>query len=270
MVPIIASVTPNKTKFGPLLYPGELAKAIRELSELSYDGIELSLRTAQDINQKELEKQLKESNLKLVSIATGQSYVEDGYSLFHHDAEFRKKTEDRIKQFVDIIVNFGAKAVILGGIRGKLDQPDKDKQFNGGLETIERCLEYAGKNNVTLLLEAINRYETNLLNTVDSCVEVAKKFKSEYLKVLGDSFHMNIEEISLKGALDEAAEYIGAIHCADSNRLAPGMGHVNFKEMLSDIEKYPYLIYLGVEVLPLPDSRASAETAIKTLHKITR
>ncbi len=104
--------------------------------------------------------------------------------------------------------------------------------------------------------------------TVSSCAEFAAKRNSPYLKVLADTFHMNIEEVSIKGSLDDAADHIGAIHCADSNRLAPGMGHIDFQEVLKDISRYPFLQYLGVEVLPLPDSRGCAQKAIGTLNRV--
>lgn len=269
MARIIASVTPNNTQFGPLLYPGELERAIQELGELGYDGIELSLRTPQDVDRNTLENMLSRANMQLISIATGQSFIEDGYAVFHEDELIRKQTAERIRGYVDLIASMGGKSVILGGIKGKLGPANPEQQFAHGAATIDSCLEYAEKKQVMLLLEAINRYETNIMVTVESCAEFAEKRDSPYLKVLADTFHMNIEEVSLKGSLDTYAKHIGAIHCADSNRLAPGMGHVDFHEVLKDIGQYPYLQYLGVEVLPLPDSHTCAETAIHTLRRIT-
>ncbi len=269
-VPIIASVTPNKTKFGPLLYPGELEKAIRELGEFGYDGIELSLRTINDFKKEELRNQLDKSHLRLISVATGQSYIEDGFSLFDKDLEVRNKTVERLCSFIDLVEDFGGLTVILGGIKGKLTESSIDSQIAGGTKAIEKCLMYAEKKKVILLLEAINRYETNIMLTLGSAVEFASKYNSRYLKVLGDTFHMNIEEISIKKALDDSNKFLGAIHCADSNRLAPGMGHVDFAEVLDKLDNYQSLQYLGVEVLPLPDSSTSAKKAIETIKKVTR
>jgi sugar phosphate isomerase/epimerase len=268
MIPIVASVTPNQTKFGPLLFPGELERAIQELGDLGYDGIELSLRTVRDINQKELKEQLNRAKLRLISVATGQSFIEDGYALFHHDVSIRNKTVARLKQFIDLVADFGGNTVILGGIRGNLDYPDKNQQFKWGSEAIDQCLAHAEKKKVMLVLEAINRYETNLMNTVDSCTEFITERNSSYLRVLGDTFHMNIEEVSINEALNRNAAYIGVIHTADSNRCAPGLGHINFPEVLRDIDKYPSLQYLGVEVLPIPDSSSCARSAIETLKGI--
>jgi sugar phosphate isomerase/epimerase len=263
---IIASVTPNKTKFGPLLYPGELEKGVQELSELGYEGIELSLRTPEDVDSSDLTDLLEKYDMKLFSIATGQSFIEDGYALFHEVSEYREKAVNRIKGYIDIVATVHG-SVIIGGIRGKLNASDTGGQYTAGCVAVDTCLLYAEKKKVVLLLEALNRYETNLFNSLRSCFDFVKLRNSEYLKILPDTFHMNIEEASLKGSLNQIAEYIGAIHCADNNRLAPGMGHVDFAEVLSDVHRYAHLSYLGIEVLPLPDSRKCAETAINTIKK---
>jgi 5-keto-L-gluconate epimerase len=270
-VKIAASVTPNRTKFGPLLYPGELPRAVRELSEFGYDGIELSLRTAEDTDLADLARQLESAGMELLSIATGQSCIEDGYSLFNEDRESRAASVRRIRDFIDIVGPQG-NAVILGGIRGSLTAPagtrERERQYADGCAAVDECLEYAQKRGAILLLEAINRYETNLFNTVGSCCEFAAERNSPHLRVLADSFHMNIEEVSMEGAIEAAGPLTGVIHCADSNRLAPGMGHTDFARLLEGCETLSGLLYLGVEVLPLPDSRTCADQAITTLKRI--
>lgn len=263
---IVASVTPNQTKFGPLLFPGELSRGIDELAGLGYDGIELSLRTPQDVDYTDLMGRLEKSQMFLASIATGQSFLEDGISLFHEDGDKRKRTVERLKGYIDMVAPSNG-GVILGGIKGNLTAVDKDAQFRAGSDSLNECLLYAENKGAYLLLEPINRYESNLFNTVDACIDYVKEFGSSALRILPDTFHMNIEEVSMKGTLDEAADYVGAIHCADSNRLAAGMGHLDFADILSNIESYPKLAYLGVEVLPLPDSNACAETAITTIRE---
>ena len=241
---IVASVTPNDTKFGPLLYPGELERSVKELSQLGYDGIELSLRTPEDVDKRELFDLLDKYGVELVSIATGQSFIEDGLSLFDEDREVREITVERLKGFMDFFPNGGG-MIILGGIKGNLSAPENKEQYRGGCEAVDQCLSYAEEKGVCLLLEAINRYETNLFNTVQSCLDFVRSRESDYLRILPDTFHMNIEEVSIRGSLDQAGEYIGAIHCADSNRLAPGMGHVDFSDALKGISGYENLSVPG-------------------------
>ena len=72
---IAASITPNSTKFSPLLFAGEVEKALSILAELGYQGVELSLRTKNDLDIGAFAKSLDTHHLKLFSIATGQSYI---------------------------------------------------------------------------------------------------------------------------------------------------------------------------------------------------
>ncbi len=262
---IAASVTPNKTKFGPLLYPGDIERGLKELSEMGYDGIELSLRTPDDMEKKELFGLLDKYDMELLSVATGQSFIEDSVSLFTLDTEKRNEAVRRIRGYIDLVSETEG-CVILGGIKGKLEGADDKKQFESGSCAIADCLSYAEKAGAVLLLEAINRYETNLFNTVASCNEYVKAMKSSHLKILPDTYHMNIEERSFHDALHEVSDAVGAIHCADNNRLAPGMGHIDFRSILSQVKTFKNLQYIGVEVLPLPDSKTCAQTAINTIR----
>ena len=263
---IAASVTPNKTKFGPLLFAGDLEQGFMSLKELGYDGIELSLRTSNDIDSELLFKMLEKHDLELISVATGQSFIEDNFSLFSSATAHRVGAVERLKSHIDLASKSSAN-VILGGVKGSLDNTGNLAQYEKGMEAVTELVEYAEKMGVILLLESINRYEANIFNTVEESLKVAEKINSKALRILPDTFHMNIEEISFTEALEEAREYIGALHCADSNRLAPGMGHIDFSSIIQTAKKLPDIRYLGVEVLPLPDSYACAKTAISTIRQ---
>ena len=263
---IAASVTPNQTKFGPLLYPGDLETALSRLSEFGYDGIELSLRTPLDVPHDQLFSMLERCGMELISIATGQSYLEDGLSVFSSDPVKQAGVVNRLKGHIDLAEKSSA-SVILGGIKGSLGQPDDKAQYDRGLEVIAELVEYAEPRGVVLLVESINRYEANIFNTVESALALARDINSPTLRVLPDTFHMNIEEVSMVDSIVKADAFVGALHCADSNRKAPGMGHIDFEPIIEAAKRLPNLRYLGVEVLPLPDSDTCAETAIRTISR---
>ena len=111
---IAASVTPNKTKFGPLLYPGDIERGLKELSEMGYDGIELSLRTPDDIEKKILFGLLEKYDMELLSVATGQSFIEDSLSLFSLDEEKRMEAVRRIKGYIDLVSETGGVLFLAG------------------------------------------------------------------------------------------------------------------------------------------------------------
>ena len=119
-----------------------------------------------------------------------------------------------------------------------------------------------------MLLEPINRYETNVINTVEQGLEFIERTGLGSLKLLPDTFHMNIEERSLENSIRMAGDKLGSLHLADSNRWAPGMGHLDFKGVLSALQEIGYQGPLGVEVLPEPDDLTAARQAITHMRHL--
>jgi len=263
---IAASITPNKTKFGPLLFPGEVERGCKYLHEVGYDAIELSLRTKDDIDAKTLNRILSTNHLDLVAIATGQSYIEDDFSLYNGDNVLRDNSIKRICAHIDLAAEFNA-GVIIGGIRGVVKRKEYFSIYKDlGEQALCTCAEYAQIKKVTLLLEPVNRYETNIINTVADAQDVINRNSLQsVVKILPDAYHMNIEEQDLPATLLKNRDSIGAFHCSDSNRLAPGLGHIDFKTLLAQLKTSTECRYLGVEILPLPSSEEAAFSAIQTI-----
>ena len=100
----------------------------------------------------------------------------------------------------------------------------------------------------------LNRYESHLVNTVAQALAVVEVADSPALGVLLDTYHMNIEEADLPGAIREAGSRLLLFHVADSNRRAPGRGHIPFPELLAALEGIGYRGPLIVEcTAPGPD-----------------
>ena len=83
---------------------------------------------------------------------------------------------------------------------------------------------------MSIVIEPLNRYESNIINTVNEACKLAKKIDMQSIKILCDTFHMNIEEQSFEEAIRTAVDTIAHVHVADSNRKIPGKGHIKFEE----------------------------------------
>ena len=81
------------------------------------------------------------------------------------------------------------------------------------------------------------------------------------LKLLLDTFHMNIEEIDIVAAIRTAGHHLGYLHFADSNRLAPGQGHLDFFSIINVMDEIGYRGTIGVEILPHPDDLTAMRQA---------
>ena len=86
---------------------------------------------------------------------------------------------------------------------------------------------------MTLSLEVVNRYETNVVNTAAECVELIGEIGHPSLRVHLDTYHMNIEERSMREAVEAAGELLGYVHIGESHRGYLGTGTVDFAEFFA-------------------------------------
>ena len=251
------------TEFAPLLFAGQLEEGLRVAGELGFDLVELSLRSPEDVDAEALRASLNRAGISLSAIATGQSCLFDSLCLSAADPGVRAATVTRLEAHIQLAESFGA-SVILGGIRGRLTgtPAERSAQRVGAVESIQECARLASSLGVTLLIEPINRYETNFINTAVDALSLLDEVDDPSLKVLLDTFHMNIEEAAMTDALKLAGDRLGYVHFADSNRLAPGQGHVDFVAVLETLEELGYRGVVAAEILPLPnDVTAARQTA---------
>jgi 5-keto-L-gluconate epimerase len=261
------SLSPEKSPFGPLLFAGDLVRGMECAKELGYAGVELSLLDSAMVDRDGIQKALERLKLKVFTIATGQTYYNDGYSLYGESETSSQKAVERISGHIDFARELGCK-VILGGVRGKLagSQENQRATQDRGERAIAECARYAEGKGVELLLEPINRYETNVVNTLAEGADLIKRLRSKSLKLLPDTYHMNLEESDIPESIVEAGRWVGYIHLADSNRWAPGYGHIPFEPILRSLDAIGYEGPIGVEVLPKPDSWTAAAQAIAAIR----
>ncbi len=268
-IPLGVAISPRKSVFGPLMFAGELEEGLQSASQAGFNAVELSLRCPDDVQEGVLAGLLKQNNLSLSAIATGQSCLHDRLCLCSPDASLREQTVERLKRHIDLAASFSAR-VILGGIRGKMvsSRDEQLAQRAGAVAAMKECAAYAGEKGVGLLLEPINRYETNFINTVQEGMDLIDEIGESSLKLLPDTFHMNIEEEDIALALRRAKHHVGYVHFADSNRMVPGKGHINFARILGTLLEIGYTGYVTVEALPLPTDREAVQMASGFLRSL--
>lgn len=235
--------------------------SILKAAALGYDGIELALKDAKEINSDHLKRLLKLTNLQVSCISTGQVYAETG--LMFTEAETTKRTvlKKTFERIIDLASDFG-QLVNVGRVRGLIGSEkrmDAEKYFR---EMIYSLCTYAAHRGVGIVLEPINRYEIDFINSLEEGVVLLKELGIDNLRLMPDIFHMNIEDVQMGTGLLKYMKYIGYIHLADSNRLAPGWGHVDFHEIFDNLKKSGYKGWLSVEILPKPNDYMAAKQAI--------
>lgn len=165
---------------------------------------------------------------------------------------------------------FSAPAII-GSMQGKwddnVDQPTAVEYLQ---DALQRLGEHAESLGTTLLYEPLNRYETNMSNTMQQSIALLKPLATRSVKLLADLFHMNIEEVSIADALRNAGDHIGHVHFVDSNRQAAGQGHIDFAPIATALASIHFDGYASAEAFPIPDSLTTARHTIDTFRRCFR
>lgn len=260
---IVLSTQP--ASFSALAYKGEIEENIIKINNLGYDGVELAVREPHLLDPTYIASLCSSQGLPVPAIGTGQAYGEEGLSFTHKDEIIRKKAIERIKAHIKFADQLNAQ-VIIGLIRGKTEEIDHLISEEYLISALKEC---ANENkNVKLAIEPINRYETNLINTVESGLDLLEKVGMENVGLLLDTFHMNIEEPSISKSILKAADRIFHFHVADSNRWYPGAGHIDFFQIMNDLANVNYQGFISAEIMPLPDPDTAAEETMKYFQKI--
>lgn len=252
--------------WAPLVLRGDYADAIRQAAHIGYDAVELHVSDPAEVNVRAIREACDASGVTVSSIGTGLAQVRDGLTLTHSDERVRQRALARLQNFVRLGGELNS-VVIVGLIKGNVrDCVDRSSYERHLTEALDACLVVAQELGVMLVLEAMNRYESDILNTIEECVRYIEQFDSEHLKLHIDTYHMNIEEDQIDRNIEAAGRHIGHVHIADSNRGYPGLGHYNFAETIAALKTAGYSGALAVECLAKPTSEQAALGAYEFLH----
>jgi sugar phosphate isomerase/epimerase len=268
-VKIALTATQSEGPGAPILIRGSASDAFALASQLGYDGVELHVHRPSQINRDEVKKLADTHGLGIPTLGTGMAATQEGLTFSDPDPEVRRRAVIRIKEHIALAAHLDS-AVTIGSINGRLgnDPEKRSLRRDEALDCLRECSKAAAEAGVTILLEPLNRYECDYLNTQEEGVGVIRQIGMPSLKLLADTFHMNIEEADITASLRTAGSELRHVHLADSNRHAPGYGHLDVRGVLRVLREIGYEGYLSFEVLPVPTFRQAAEDAIHTVREI--
>ncbi len=263
------AITPDQASFGPLVFRGDLFASIQKAAAIGYDAVDMHIRDPHTVDEKALLAHLSAHRMAVSAVGTGLAYGMDGLSFASEDEGTRRQAVERVKAHVDFAAPLSA-VVVIGLIRGRLSsEAEVSKRERAWIAGCTRELDaYAQSRGVRLVVEPINRYETNVINRVDEAVAFISENGLRATGVHVDTFHMNIEEASLQGAIRTAGSLLYYAHLSDSNRWYPGGGHLKLASVIAALREVGYDGYLGMEILPLPDPDTAAREALANLRRL--
>ena len=247
-----------------------LEQSLPRIKALGYDGIELALFQAESLDMLRLRALLRDNGLELPVISTGQISRVMGVHFTDPDPQNRNRAVALFSSIINVGAEFGADinvSLVRGRVPPGASRADAEEWLADCLVRLCRQAEKAG---IALLLEQMNRYETDLLNSIPEVAEFIGRVGMPNLKIHADTFHMNIEDVDMPRTLQRHIDKLGYLHLSDSNRLWPGAGHIDFDSILTALREAGYTRWLGVEVLRVPDSVGAAERSIAHVLEIQK
>ncbi len=261
-------VSTHAAQFEAVAFKGDFEANVAKIAGWGYEGVELAIRDPDLVDAIQLEKLLTTYGLKVPAIGTGQAWGEEKLSFTSADGAVRKAAIGRIKRQIEFAKPFEA-LVIIGLIRGMTPTGQTHAQSMKFLvDGLKECAEKANNLGVRMALEPLNRYETDLVHTVQDGLELIRQVGASNLGLLLDTFHMNIEEANIKNSIDQSADRIFHFHVADSNRWYPGAGHLDFSAILRNLRSTGYQGWISGEFMPVPDANSAAERSISYLRQV--
>lgn len=234
------------------LIPGEtFAEKLRNLERYGFEGVELNGGRLNDAaGFEERKAALKDSPVRASSICGGCPA-----ELLHPDRNRRQTCADALKRHLDYAAELGAVGPITVPIFNGNDRlPDlspwktraeaEKKLLLAMLQTLAPHAEQAG---VAVLLEPLNRYESNSLPQQKDGAVIVRTLGSRGVRLMSDVFHMHIEETDSPATLREVGDCIGHVHLADNTRKEPGSGDIDFRAIMAALKDVGFTGYMAFE-----------------------
>ncbi|PFP24452.1 sugar phosphate isomerase [Bacillus sp. AFS073361] len=225
-----------------------LEDSIKRLKKYGYQGVELA-GEPYTIDIEETKELLSKYELECSSICGIFTPERD---LSSPNNEIRKKAVEYVKRSVDLAKTLHASTlIVVPTCVGKLSpETTLEEEWNNAIQSVKEAGLYAKEQGITIAIEALNRYETYLVNNLTLALRFVEEVNVEGVGVMADLFHMSIEERDMRDSIMKISRYLAHVHIADNTREAAGLGQTNFAPVISLLKELGYKGYITMEFLP--------------------
>ncbi len=220
------------------------SKYIKKVAKIGYDILEFQaqpLLEMTDKHIKELKKQADGVGIEL----TYSLGLDPRYDVSSLDENVRKGGVAYLQNIIKKIAVGGG--TLLSGVSyagwgvPNVIIDNKEPYIEQSVKSMKEIIKTAEEYGVTYCVEAVNRFETCIINTAAEALDYIKRVDSPNIGVLLDTYHMNIEESSISDAIRlVGAKNLKSFHTGENNRTAPGRGHLNWDEIFSTLSEIGY------------------------------
>jgi sugar phosphate isomerase/epimerase len=269
------SITIQTPEVGPAipiaLLSGTLQEKIEKSAKWGADGVELLTTNPKELDPEEILALVRQNSLEVAAVASGGMAFALGFTLLNADASIAAQAKTRLYDLIEFAAAVGAPVVTIGSFRGR-------SAWVGGQgktrlrDILGEAAGYADQHSVRLALEAINRFEGDMLANAAEALAFIDDVNQPALGLLLDTFHVNIEEASWTEPFRTAmrAGKLYHVHLGDNNRMPPGHGLIDFPAIVATLQATGYTGYLSAELLCKPDADTAARQTLEYMGSLLR
>ena len=216
----------------------ESEKAVRSTAELGYDFIEIPLLNPYGFPVELTRRQLEQHGIGATA-SLGLSATTD---ISSEDPETVRRGEDLLGTAVSVVRDLGA-SHFCGVIHSALQKymaPRTERGVANVVEVLGRIADKAQAAGITVGVEVVNRYETNVVNTAAEVVALIERIGRPNVFAHLDTYHMNIEEGFVGQAIEQCGRHLGYFHIGESHRGYLGTGTVDFTAVFRSLARVGY------------------------------
>lgn len=216
----------------------EAIRAIDKTAEKGFDLIEISAMAPHLMNIDLTRRRLEQAGIG-VTMSLGLAAEQDISST---DPQRVRAGEAHLMDVVSMARDLGATHVcgILYSAFQKYTEPATAAGVASSIEVMARIAEKAAASDITLGMEVVNRYESNVLNTAAQAIEYCRRVGADNVKVHLDVYHMNIEEADAVAAIHATGDRLGYFHTGESHRGYMGTGSIDLKAIFQALARIDY------------------------------
>ncbi len=198
-----------------------------------------------------------------ISIGLG---LPDQYDVSSNEESVRNAGVAYFKDVFRMMKKLDSKTIggLLYGAWGKTlpKGESKEKYIDNAVASILQYLPMAEDFDINYCMESVNRFEQFIVNTAEEGVALCKRLDSPKAKLLLDTFHMNVEEDSMAGAILTAGSYLGHMHLGENNRKTPGTGEMDWDAIFGALKRIRYPHVLSMEPFILAGGEVSSAVSL--------
>ncbi|MFT5885401.1 MAG: D-psicose/D-tagatose/L-ribulose 3-epimerase [Arcticibacterium sp.] len=230
----------------------DLLPIIERLKTIGYDGVEFYVGAEDEKAYKTVSERCKALGLGVTTV-TSLSAENNPIS---DNAKGRAIGLDRIKWAIDRSVDLGSD-VLCGPFHSAhahfYGRPASSDELKWAAEILHEAGDHAEQAGITLALEALNRFESYLVNTMADLKVLLQNVNHPSVRAMFDTHHANIEEKKYLDAIQTISPHLQHIHISENDRGTPGSGHIPFDNTFSALKSVNYNGWLTIEAFSRSD-----------------